>query len=168
MKIEETKINKEKRVIRFIIMILIEFPFIFIIIPLLMIILNNYFSLLVIKNVYFTIIGIIILILGLLVIIISSHALLIKPKQLMFSPTKALDKFIVNGIYQKSRNPMYIGYFLVILAEFFLLGDVLILVYLIVLILVVQILLVFMEEPSLKRAFGEEYEKYCKKVPRWF
>ncbi len=86
----------------------------------------------------------------------------------MHSPSQALDNFIISRIYQKMRNPMYVGYFLVILAEFFLIGYILILVFFIFMIILVHLLVVFMEEPSLKKAFGKQYEDYIRKVPRWF
>ncbi len=59
----ETKLNKRiyfsKKWIRFIFMITIEFSFIFIILPYLMIRLNDYFKLPVIRNDYFSVLGII-------------------------------------------------------------------------------------------------------------
>jgi protein-S-isoprenylcysteine O-methyltransferase Ste14 len=31
----------------------------------------------------------------------------------------------------------------------------------------VNVFVLLYEEPTLRRKFGEEYEAYCKRVPRW-
>jgi protein-S-isoprenylcysteine O-methyltransferase Ste14 len=85
----------------------------------------------------------------------------------MLNPVDPPPKLITEGMYQYSRNPMYIGYFIIILSEFSLSGEILILGYLAVLVIFTQLMLVYVEEPSLEREFGEEYVNYKNRVPRW-
>lgn len=158
---------QKKKWIRFILMILFESFLIFGVFPFITIIINRYFQFLVINNWYFIAIGIIFLISGLIIIIFSVHALIIEPKQVMTKPNQALDNFIKSGIYRKMRNPMYVGYIFIIMAEFFLLGYILILGYFVFMVILIHLLVVFMEEPSLKKGYGTKYDEYCKEVPRW-
>jgi len=85
----------------------------------------------------------------------------------MTSPTEAPQKLITSGVLQYTRNPMYLGYFSVVLSEFFLFGHILLLVYLVVLALFVHFMVVYVEEKGLEQKFGYEYVEYKKRVPRW-
>lgn len=68
---------------------------------------------------------------------------------------------------QYVRNPMYLGYFCDVLGEFLLLGHITLLGYFFILIMLVHVGVVYMEEPSLEKAFGTEYLNYKTRVPRW-
>jgi protein-S-isoprenylcysteine O-methyltransferase Ste14 len=74
---------------------------------------------------------------------------------------------VAQGVYKHSRNPMYIGYLLILLGEFVLLGQVLLLAYFILAMILCQLFVVFYEEPVLKKRFGETYKEYLGKTPRW-
>jgi protein-S-isoprenylcysteine O-methyltransferase Ste14 len=39
--------------------------------------------------------------------------------------------------------------------------------YLAIVLLIIQFFVLFYEEPTLARQFGQEYEEYKKRVPRW-
>lgn len=82
-------------------------------------------------------------------------------------PTDPPKKLVVAGLYKYSRNPMYIGMYLVILGELFLSGSFLILTYLLFIAIVFHFYVVKVEEPKLKKRFGKQYEEYLKRVPRW-
>lgn len=75
-------------------------------------------------------------------------------------------KFRIEGPYQYSRNPQYVGFILLyvgfILITYSLLG-------LIAEIIVasVFVILPFSEEPWLKKQYGEDYMEYCRQVPRF-
>ena len=81
-----------------------------------------------------------------------------------FDPPRRL---VTKGPYQFVRNPMYIG------AGFALIGAALfyeflsLLGYVGMLFVATQSFIVFYEEPTLKRTFGDEYVDYCRKVRRW-
>ncbi|MFQ5833216.1 MAG: methyltransferase family protein [Candidatus Thorarchaeota archaeon] len=74
--------------------------------------------------------------------------------------------FAVEGPYQYTRNPQYVGLIL------FGMGIILItnsfMALIIVLLLTLFLLLApFTEEPLLREQFGQDYEEYCKNVPRF-
>jgi protein-S-isoprenylcysteine O-methyltransferase Ste14 len=77
------------------------------------------------------------------------------------------EELIVRGSYRFVRNPMYVGYYLLLLGQAILFKSFGFLLYLAVLFLLFHLLVVFVEERMLKEKFGELYEQYCKSVPRW-
>ncbi len=80
------------------------------------------------------------------------------------APTKIL---VVKGLHRFVRNPMYIGVGLIIGGQAWLFHSVPIAVYLVSFWGTVHLFVVFYEEPALKRQFGDEYERYKARVPRW-
>jgi protein-S-isoprenylcysteine O-methyltransferase Ste14 len=80
------------------------------------------------------------------------------------APTKIL---VVRGLHRYVRNPMYIGVALVIAGQAWLFHSQHIAIYLACVLVIVNLFVLFYEEPTLKRQFGEEYERYRARVPRW-
>ena len=77
-------------------------------------------------------------------------------------------KFLVRaGPYQWVRNPMYIGVLSIVTGEAILFHSLLLLGYALLIGAVMHLFVVFVEEPSLRRQFGESYETYRRTVPRW-
>ena len=83
------------------------------------------------------------------------------------APWDAPRRFVAIGPYRRVRNPMYVGVGSVVLGEAILLSSVALAVYVAVLALVWHAFVVFWEEPSLERTFGDEYRSYRASVPRW-
>ena len=71
------------------------------------------------------------------------------------------------GPYQWVRNPMYLAVLSVIIGEAILFHSLLLVGYALLAWVVVHLFVVFFEEPSLRRQFGESYEAYLRTVPRW-
>jgi protein-S-isoprenylcysteine O-methyltransferase Ste14 len=80
------------------------------------------------------------------------------------APTKFL---VVSGLHRYVRNPMYIGVLLVILGQGALFHAARLAEYGAVCILLAHLFVIFYEEPTLSRQFGESYEEYRHTVPRW-
>lgn len=80
------------------------------------------------------------------------------------APTKIL---VVRGLHHYVRNPMYIGVALIIAGHAWLFHSWRIAIYLACVLVMVHFFVIFYEEPALKRQFGEEYERYRERVPRW-
>jgi protein-S-isoprenylcysteine O-methyltransferase Ste14 len=80
------------------------------------------------------------------------------------APTRIL---LVKGLHRFVRNPMYIGVALVIAGQAWLFHSLHIAVYLVSILIVVHIFVLFYEEPTLHKQFGEEYDRYRSAVPRW-
>lgn len=83
------------------------------------------------------------------------------------APWDAPRRFVAVGPYRRVRNPMYLGVGSVVLGEAILFGSVALAVYVAVLALVWHAFVLFWEEPSLERTFGDEYRTYRAGVPRW-
>jgi len=80
------------------------------------------------------------------------------------APTKYL---VVSGLHRYIRNPMYIGVALAILGEAALFCAPNLAEYAALMLLIAHTFVVFYEEPTLHRQFGESYEEYRRTVPRW-
>jgi protein-S-isoprenylcysteine O-methyltransferase Ste14 len=72
-----------------------------------------------------------------------------------------------DGIYNFSRNPMYSGVTLTILGQALFFESILTLLWSILFFMVVNIVVVFIEEPHLKKKYGEKYIEYFNRTPRW-
>jgi protein-S-isoprenylcysteine O-methyltransferase Ste14 len=80
------------------------------------------------------------------------------------APTKFL---VTTALHRYVRNPMYIGVALVIVGEAALFHASHLLDYAALMLLTAHLFVIFYEEPTLRRQFGESYEQYRRSVPRW-
>ena len=80
------------------------------------------------------------------------------------APTKYL---VTTALHRYMRNPMYLGVLLVVLGEAALYRSLHVLEYAAFFCVAVHLFVVFYEEPTLRRQFGESYEEYRREVPRW-
>ena len=80
------------------------------------------------------------------------------------APTKFL---VTTALHGYVRNPMYIGVFGVLLGEVVTFRSMVLLLYAAFICVAVQLFVIFYEEPTLRRRFGESYEEYLRCVPRW-
>ncbi|MEW6210946.1 MAG: isoprenylcysteine carboxylmethyltransferase family protein [Acidobacteriota bacterium] len=83
------------------------------------------------------------------------------------APIDAPKRLVVHGLYKYVRNPMYIGVLLVIAGWAVFFQSRQILIYGAAVGLLFHLFVVLVEEPILKRKFGEFYLAYCKDVRRW-
>jgi protein-S-isoprenylcysteine O-methyltransferase Ste14 len=74
---------------------------------------------------------------------------------------------VSSGIYQYSRNPMYLGVLTVLFGEALLCGSLPLLGYSFGVWLFFHLIVLFVEEPFLRRTKGEGYLRYCRETPRW-
>ncbi|WP_455376601.1 methyltransferase family protein [Kaarinaea lacus] len=74
---------------------------------------------------------------------------------------------ITTGFYRYSRNPMYIGFFLFLLAWGIFLGSLLSLILLPVFVYLITENQIKPEERILTEKFGSKYQRYLVKVRRW-
>ncbi len=89
-------------------------------------------------------------------------------KKLKFLIGEEPFEMVSTGLYKYSRNPMYLGIILIIIGEAVYFESENILIYSILLAVFFHLVVVFLEEPHLKRKFGAEYNEYLGKTPRWF
>lgn len=76
-------------------------------------------------------------------------------------------KVVRTGIYKFSRNPMYVGFFLMLLAWSVNMQQLLAVPLLVAFVAYLTRYQIIPEERFLKNKFGDEYVDYCRKVRRW-
>jgi protein-S-isoprenylcysteine O-methyltransferase Ste14 len=75
---------------------------------------------------------------------------------------------VIKGIYRYSRNPMYLGFLMLLTALACYLMNVAALAMLPLFVLYMNRLQIIPEERYLQEKFGAEYQVYSKQVRRWF
>jgi protein-S-isoprenylcysteine O-methyltransferase Ste14 len=80
------------------------------------------------------------------------------------APTRRL---IVTGLYRHVRNPMYVAVFVLIAGQALLFGSMPLLVYAAAVWAAFHLFVLFYEEPTLRRQFPDDYERFLDAVPRW-
>lgn len=83
------------------------------------------------------------------------------------SPADETKHLVVSGLYQYSRNPMYIGVTAMLVAEALFFSSASLWIYTAFVFLCFNLFIMLHEEPRLKRDFGAEYEHYRESVRRW-
>lgn len=83
------------------------------------------------------------------------------------APLKAT-KLVTSGLYQFSRNPMYLGMLLVLLAWGIWLGNAFNVLLAAGFVGYMNRFQIIPEEAALSQLFGKEYRQYCTLVRRWF
>ena len=84
------------------------------------------------------------------------------------APVAPTESLVVGGLYRYVRNPMYLAVGATILGQAFVLGRVVLLPYAAAFALAVALFVRRYEEPTLRRRFGSDYERYTRAVPRWW
>jgi protein-S-isoprenylcysteine O-methyltransferase Ste14 len=83
-------------------------------------------------------------------------------------PTHPADRLVTFGLYNTTRNPMYLGAMIAFLGLALLTGNVWRFVALPMLFYGLSLLAILPEEAYLRRRFGAEFDLYASKVRRWF
>lgn len=83
------------------------------------------------------------------------------------APIDAPKRLVVRGLYHYVRNPMYVGALLVILGWSLYFGSARLLLYAASVGAVFHLFIVFYEEPTLRKTFGADYERYASETGRW-
>lgn len=80
------------------------------------------------------------------------------------APPKTL---VVRGLHRFVRNPMYIGVLLIIAGQAWLFWSKALCIYVASVGLAFHLFVMTYEEPTLRKQFGQSYERYRAAVPRW-
>ncbi|MBU2970844.1 isoprenylcysteine carboxylmethyltransferase family protein [Pseudoalteromonas sp. C2R02] len=80
---------------------------------------------------------------------------------------EAATSLVVSGIYKYSRNPMYLGFALFLLAWSVYLASMLSILGVVVFVCYMNQFQIMPEEAALNKVFGDEFEQYKSKVRRW-
>jgi protein-S-isoprenylcysteine O-methyltransferase Ste14 len=83
------------------------------------------------------------------------------------APWDPAKRMVVVGPYRHVRNPMITGVLAMLAGEAALFGSVRILIWTGVFFVLNAVWFRLVEEPGLRARFGEEYEQYARRTPRW-
>lgn len=81
--------------------------------------------------------------------------------------TEHSDKLVTTGVFAFSRNPTYVAFGSVLLGQFLVFSNWILLVYMVAAICLFH-RQVLREEDYLKKHYGKEYSEYCNRVRRYF
>ncbi|MDI3314092.1 MAG: isoprenylcysteine carboxylmethyltransferase family protein [Mycobacterium sp.] len=76
------------------------------------------------------------------------------------------DELVTTGIFAVSRNPIYVGFVLVLIGQFLVFPNWIPLVYLVAASWLIH-RQVLREEEFMRRHYGQQYAEYCKRVRRY-
>lgn len=76
-------------------------------------------------------------------------------------------ELVVRGPYRYTRNPMYVGVTAALVGEALLFRSGALGIYALGAFGAFHLFIRLYEEPTLRRRFGDAYERYCAEVPRW-
>ncbi len=83
-------------------------------------------------------------------------------------PADAPRLLVTGGLFSMVRNPIMAAEVLVIWGEALYVASLGIVLYAIAITVGAHLLVRHVEEPELRKRFGESYVDYCRRVPRWF
>ncbi len=83
------------------------------------------------------------------------------------APWDPTSRLVIRGPYRHVRNPMISGVLCILLGEAALFGSLPLLLWFAAVFAVNAAYMPLVEEPGLRRRFGEDYELYQAHVPRW-
>ena len=137
-----------------------------ILLPYFMMTINDQVSLPIVNHIFLKIAGLILVGSGVFIFLVNTFAFkhFGRGTPVPIEPPKEL---VAEGLYKYVRNPMYLGYFGIVFGEFFIFGHLSLLIYAILFVILTHLYVVFVEEPGLKKRFGDDYGRYLKSVPRW-
>lgn len=102
-----------------------------------------------------------------IVLLIWTISLLFKTGKGTLAPWNPTRKLVITGPYAYVRNPMISGVFMILLAEAIATQSSAIFIWFIMFVMINALYFVLSEEPGLRKRFGNEYNEYCKHVPRY-
>ena len=82
-------------------------------------------------------------------------------------PADAPRHLVTTGLFRQIRNPIMAGELTVIWAEALYLASLGATLYALAISVVAHVMVVYIEEPELRKRFGQSYTDYCRDVPRW-
>jgi protein-S-isoprenylcysteine O-methyltransferase Ste14 len=83
------------------------------------------------------------------------------------APVLPTERLVVRGLFRYVRNPMYVAVVSVIVGQALWLARPALLAYAGLVWLAFHLFVLAYEEPTLRRQFGGEYDRYRAAVPRW-
>jgi len=105
--------------------------------------------------------------LAILLLVISVSVMVWSVQEVGGHSINSPDALITSGPFSISRNPMYVSWFLVVIAAFGFTGSLWFVLCLAVALLLTHYAAILPEERRLEEQFGDSYVKYCESVRRY-
>lgn len=83
------------------------------------------------------------------------------------SPADPPKHLVIRGLYRYVRNPMYLSVTTIVIGEALFARSQPLALYWVVWFVCVNVFVLGYEEPTLRAQFGDSYDEYCRRVPRW-
>lgn len=83
------------------------------------------------------------------------------------APILPTGHLVVGGLHRHVRNPMHVGIASAIFGQAMYFGNTQLLLYGAIVWLAFHLFVLVYAEPTLRRTFGEDYDRFCRNVPRW-
>lgn len=77
------------------------------------------------------------------------------------------DELIQHGVYQRTRNPQYVGYGAMFVGSAIAAGSAFALLSAFSFLVIIHVFITWVEEPHMRRTFGETFEQYASSVRRY-
>jgi len=116
---------------------------------------------------FYKVVGVLFFLMGLVIVFDCITRFAVQGKGTL-SPADPTKKLVIKGLYRFSRNPMYVGVLLILTGEAIFFHSNNLWIYALFIFSMFHLFVLLVEEPRLRRDFGEEYDRYCQKVGRWF
>ena len=84
------------------------------------------------------------------------------------APVAPTQELVIGGLYRYVRNPMYVAVASMIAGQAVVFRSVALLVWLGVFLVAVVSFVTWYEEPTLRRTYGESFDRYRRGVPGWW
>jgi len=114
---------------------------------------------------YYNYSGVLLIIIGIVLNIWSDQ--LFKKNKTTIKPFEESNKLVIKGPYVISRNPIYLGFVIIVLGLTIFFKDFLPLIIPLILFIILDNLFVKEEEKMLVNTFGKDYKNYQEKVGKW-
>ncbi|MCX8997742.1 isoprenylcysteine carboxylmethyltransferase family protein [Rhizobiaceae bacterium BDR2-2] len=99
--------------------------------------------------------------------LVLSAAITLRNGGMTVLPPKAPRHLITRGPFRYTRNPIYLGYIMTLAAFGLLAADAWFFIAAIAAAVVMTFASIHREEIHLLARFGSEFERYCRRTPRW-
>ena len=104
---------------------------------------------------------------GLLLMVLSAHTMRRANTTLLPFVPQLASALVTQGLFRYSRNPIYVGDALLLMAWVIWLGTAINLLWLALFVLYMTKVQIAAEEQALQNKFGDAYQAYCQAVRRW-
>lgn len=130
-----------------------------------MIVLHFVFPIMTIVSLPWNLLGIVPLVVGVVINMVADNTF--RRANTPIKPFEEPTALVTSEMYQVSRNPMYLGFVLILVGIAILLGSVMPYIVIPVFMILIEKSFIRVEEQGLEQKFGQQWLEYKQRVRRW-